>query len=548
LTTISAFLDRIDSQYGDRPAFISDNRTLTFSAFRQRTARVASGLSALGVRAGDRVVVWLPNVPAWFEVACACAQLGAIAIACNTRFRSTEVGDIIERSRAKLLVFWPEFKNIPFVDILGEVPAAQLAKLETVVRYDDADWLHSPGEAPADGRGADRSGALARMREVAYRSLLDSEPSSVASANDDGAAQPDGNSGFLCFLTSGTTSRPKFALHSQAGIVQHSHDMARALGYAEPEVRVLTMNPLCGVLGFNQALAALAAGVPQVLPVFFDAADVAATIPRERITHALGIDEAFHRVFDRASGERPFPTLRVIGGGSYNGDYEALVSRAQALGVTAIGIYGMSEIGAVFSCQRVDAPSAKRATAGGYPVSVEARVRTRDPESGKLLPPDEIGELEFSGPSRMLGYLDDPASTARAVTSDGFVRSGDIGRTHTDGSFSFVSRTGDALRLSGFLVSPLEIAGVLEAHPSVARCQIVGCTVASVTRPVAFVIPRQPGTIDEEGLIVWCKTRLAPFKAPVRVLSLDAFPMSTGPNGEKVQHAKLRELAAAAVG
>ncbi|HEY1609294.1 MAG TPA: AMP-binding protein, partial [Paraburkholderia sp.] len=506
MTTISAFLDRIDSQYGDRPAFISDNRTLTFSAFRQRTARVAGGLSALGVRAGDRVLVWLPNVPAWLEVACACAQLGAIAIACNTRFRSTEVGDILERSRAKLLVFWPEFKSIPFVDILGEVPAAQLVSLETVVRYDDADWLHSPGNAPADagcaatpsgGRGAGQSRALERMREVSYRSLLDADPPSATGADHEGAVQPDGNSGFLCFLTSGTTSRPKLALHSHAGIVQHAYDMAHALGYAEPEVRVLTMNPLCGVLGFNQALAALAAGVPQVLPLFFDAADVAGTIPRERITHALGIDEAFHRVFDRANSERPFPTLRVIGGGSYNGDYEALVRRAQTLGITAIGIYGMSEVGAVFACQRVDAPSVKRATAGGYPVSVEARVRARDPESGRLLPPDETGELEFSGPSRMLGYLDDPASTARAVTSDGFVRSGDIGSTHTDGSFSFVSRTGDALRLSGFLVSPLEIAGVLEAHPSVARCQIVGCTVAAVTRPVAFDIPRQPGVIDE---------------------------------------------------
>jgi fatty-acyl-CoA synthase len=547
VTTISAFLDRIDSQYANKLAFISGDRTLTFTAFRQRVAHVAGGLAALGIGAGDRVVVWLPNVPAWLEVACACAQLGAIAIACNTRFRNTEVGDILERSRARVLVFWPEFKKILFVDILGEVPAAQLANLETLVRYEDGDWPGSPESASAGPVGPRVAGPLAGRREVTYRSLLDAAPAAATPAGG-GAAEPDGRSGFLCFLTSGTTSRPKFALHSQGGIVQHSYDMARALGYGEPDVRVLTMNPLCGVLGFNQALAALAAGVPQVLPAFFDAADVVETIPRERITHALGIDEAFHRVFDRADGARPFQTLRVIGGGSYNGDYEAFVRRAEALGVTAIGIYGMSEIGAVFSCQRADAPSAKRATAGGYPISPHARVRTRDPQSGELLSADETGELEFTGPSQMLGYLDDPAATSRAVTSDGYVRSGDIGRAHADGSFSFVSRTGDALRLSGFLVSPQEIAGVLEGHPSVERCQVVGCAVAEVVRAVAFVIPREPGAIDEDALIAWCKARLAPFKAPVRVLSLDAFPVSTGPNGEKVQHAKLREIAASMVG
>lgn len=571
MSSITAFLADLADRHGSRPAIITDRETVSFAGFAQRVRRAAEGLRALGVGAGDRVVIWLPNVPAWLEAACACARLGAIAVACNTRFRSTEVGDIVSRSRAKALLLWPDFKHIPFLGILGEVPAEQLANLETIV-------LYRPGGDAAQGGGRDaaaQAGPAAAVfqgrKVVDYAALAGGNGDGNVDGNVDGSGNAAGNAGngrapagrsadpladvpdpsddtgFLCFLTSGTTSRPKFPLHSQAAIVQHAHDVADAQGYRQPGVRVLTMNPLCGVLGFNQALAALAAGAPQVLPTHFDAAAIAELIPRERITHALGIDEAFLRIFDRVPAQRPFPTLRLIGSGSYNGDFAAFVQSADARGITTVGIYGMSEIGAVYSCQRADAEPARRAVAGGYPVSADGRVRARDPETGRLLPHGEAGELEFAGPSRMIGYLDDPAATAKALTEDGYVRSGDIGCTHEDGSYSFISRMGDALRLSGFLVSPLEIAGVLEAHESVARCQVVGCMVGVSQRAVAFVVPARPGGLDEAALIDWCKQRLAPFKAPVRVLAVDAFPVSTGPNGEKVQLGKLRDMAAAAV-
>jgi fatty-acyl-CoA synthase len=529
MTTVAAFLTDLEARHGARAALVTADKTISFAQFAARVRRVTDGLAALGIGAGDRVVIWLPNVPAWLEVACACANLGAIAVACNTRFRSAEVGDILFRSRASTLVLWPDFKHIPFLGILSEVPAEQLVHLDTIVLYGPDDPPEVRAITTFDSR-----------RVVAYDSLA----SAPARAR---CQEPSGTTGFLCFLTSGTTSRPKFALHSQAGVVEHAYNVAEAFGYDQPDARVLTMNPLCGVLGFNQAFAALAAGAPQVLPTYFEGGAMAELIPEEKITHAVGIDEAFTRIFDRVSARRPFPTLRSIGSGSYNGDFESFVRMADDRDITAVGIYGMSEIGAMFSCQRHDSHITKRATAGGFPVNAAARVRARDPETGTLMPFDEMGELEFAGPSRMLGYLDDPASTARCITEDGFVRSGDIGCIHADGSFSFMSRMGDALRLSGFLVSPLEIAGVLEEHVAVERCQVVGCMNEGTLRPVAFVIASHTEPLDEAALITWCKKRLAPFKAPVRVLPLDAFPVSVGPNGEKVQHAKLREMAAAAL-
>ena len=175
-------------------------------------------------------------------------------------------------------------------------------------------------------------------------------------------------------------------------------------------------------------------------------------------------------------------------------------------------------------------------------------MRTRDPESGSILPHGEVGELEVRGPSMMLGYFGDPDATAAAMTPDGYFRTGDAGYTNPDGSFTFLSRMGDALRLNGFLVSADEISSVLELHPAVDRCQVVGTMINGTQKAVAFIVPHPASAVDEADIVAFCKQRLAPFKAPARVFAVEEFPMSVGPNGEKVQRGKLRELAAQYLG
>ena len=112
--------------------------------------------------------------------------------------------------------------------------------------------------------------------------------------------------------------------------------------------------------------------------------------------------------------------------------------------------------------QSESAPLPGRALAGGKPVAPEARVRARDPETGAIQPHGVAGELEIKAPSCMVGYYGDEAATRAAFTADGFLRTGDLGYSTDDGGFVFLARLGDALRLSGFLVSPAEIEGVLQ--------------------------------------------------------------------------------------
>ncbi|MBE0627242.1 MAG: AMP-binding protein, partial [Burkholderiales bacterium] len=153
------------------------------------------------------------------------------------------------------------------------------------------------------------------------------------------------------------------------------------------------------------------------------------------------------------------------------------------------------------------------------------------------------GELEFLAPSRMVGYFENEKAERAASTDDGWFRSGDLGYTTADGSFVFIARLGDALRLSGFMVSPAEIEDVLQQHPSVQAAQVVGVETAAGVQPLAFVITRSGADFDERALIAHCAERSAKFKVPLRVCALSAFPMTPGANANKIQKSKLREMA-----
>jgi fatty-acyl-CoA synthase len=147
----------------------------------------------------------------------------------------------------------------------------------------------------------------------------------------------------------------------------------------------------------------------------------------------------------------------------------------------------------------------------------------------------------------MVGYYNDEAATRAAFTDDGFLRTGDLGYSTEEGGFVFLARFGDALRLSGFLVSPAEIEDVLQTHPSVAGAQVVGVETSGGTKAFAFVTLAPGATLDEQALLAHCAGRIARFKVPVCVRAIDAFPVTPGANATKIQKAKLRELAQTAL-
>jgi fatty-acyl-CoA synthase len=524
-TTLAALVDWLAAGRPDAPALIDRDRPVSCRALAGESARLAGGLASLGIRAGDRVALWLPNLPAWLATFFACGRLGAVAVSVNTRFRSHEVADIVGRAGCKAIVFWPGFRNIDFAGILAGCDRAALAGLAHVIAYDEAD-------IPLPGRVHDRP-------VVDYRALAAAAPM----ASD--AGRPE--SACVIFTTSGTTKAPKFVLHDQQTVVRHAADVARGFGYDAPGTVVLLTAPLCGVFGFTNAMGALAAKRPLVMFPTFDAVESAQAVRRHRVTHTHASDEMIGRMLESVPGMPGFPSARFFGYAAFAPAYADLPQRAEARGLTVVGLYGMSECHALMARQSESAPLPGRALAGGRPVAPEARVRARDPESGAIQPHGVAGELEIKAPSVMVGYYGDEAATRAAFTDDGFLRTGDLGYSTDDGGFVFLARLGDALRLGGFLVSPAEIEDVLQTHPGVTGAQVVGVETPAGTKAVAFVILAPGAAFDERGLIAHCAARIAKFKVPVRVQPIEAFPVTPGANATKIQKAKLRELAQAAL-
>src|SRR5438477_6821739 len=174
----------------EAPAFLHGDRTISFVELHEQSLRAAQGLADLGVAAGDRVALWLPNMPAYPLLYFACARLGAIAVAVNTRYRAVEVADIVGRSGAKVLACAPGFRGIDFLSILAEIEPAALDRLTAIVVV---------GEEPANAPPA-----IERLRRVPFDHLLSRPPL--------GASHAAANAPCNIFTTSGTTSSPKFVL------------------------------------------------------------------------------------------------------------------------------------------------------------------------------------------------------------------------------------------------------------------------------------------------------------------------------------------------
>jgi fatty-acyl-CoA synthase len=511
--TLPEALARLADAQPDTPALHLDTGDVCFAALEERARRFASGFVRHGIGTGDCVAIWLPNTTDWLCAFFGLARLGAVALLANTRFRRSEMTDILRRAQAKAILLQPGFRAIDFLGILGEC-LPELRQLRLVVT------------------------AGSQSGELVGRTLHDADALASSPPSAEMAAGPD--SPCLLFTTSGTTRRPKLVVHTHRSILAHAHDVAAGFGFAREAGGVLQMLPLCGTFGFTQAIATLLAGRPLALHPAFETEVARRMIARHGIARSAMTDDMARRLCAAPppGGALP-PGFRIITG-----------SRAQELlplvrehGLRVTGIYGSSEVQALFSGQRDSADPLRMAEGGGWPVSGEARVRARDPDTGDLCAFEEPGEIEIRAPSLAAGYLGDAEATARAFTPDGFFCTGDLGVVREDGSFRYITRLGEAFRLNGFLVSPLELEEIVLQHTDAQGCQVVGIEMDGRTQVVAFVVP-QPGRMpSEEDLRAHCRASMAHYKVPARIVLVDAFPTIESANNIKIHRTALREMA-----
>ena len=493
-------------RHPDKIALVCSDERLSYHELVARIGRVASGLRALGLGAGDRIVVFLPNGIPVVELFYAAFSLGAIVVPVTTRLTAHEVAHICADSRPAALAFEGDGSAI------GSTPGLPPGVARIALDVDVA------GATP-------------------YRSLLASAPSvlpPIAVGNDDA----------LIIYTSGTTGQPKGAVVTHANLVtQHRFTNAVEWGISEND-RYLVTTPLTHRTGLARLVNAFTLGGTLVVMKKFDARDTVRTIAREQITVAGMVPTVCRMLLPEiAAAPSRCGSLRCI---VVTGEAFPVELKRQFLSllpqVRLVSFFAMTEAGAVTSLSHEEqfehAASIGRPTPG-------VEVRLVD-DAGVDVPTGEAGELlvRAGEPGRysvMRGYFNRPEETAQTFT-DGWLRTGDIARADADGYLYIVDRKKDMVLSGGFNVYTKEVEQALMSHPDVADAAVIGVPDATYGEAVAAFIERRPGRDPSaDALRAHVRGLIAGYKKPKHIFIVDELPRnSLG----KVLKGALREQAA----
>lgn len=466
----------------DAPAVIEDEVTWSFAELWQQCRIAASALLSTGIKYGDSIAIWAPNRREWIVVAIAAMTVGAAVIPLNTRLKGREAGDILRRTKARLLFTVSEFLGTSYLDLLAgeELPEnLQTALLDT----DFASFLDS-------GRGGDDPAVDAALAGIGADTISD------------------------ILFTSGTTGSPKGVLMTHGRVLPQCTEWISNTRLAKGE-RYLIANPFFHSFGMKVGwVACLLSGAVAVPMAQFDASHAARLIENLRIGFLPGPPTIFQLLlaeFER----RPFDTSSLRGGTTGAASVPpVLVERIrEELGIRdIITAYGMTECVNITSCRPGDSAEVIAQTCGAAIPGNEVIVAN---EAGRELPRGETGEILVRGTGVMLGYLDDPQATAEAIDADGWLHTGDVGTMDANGYVRITDRKKDLYISGGFNVYPAEVEKLLSAHPAVAMVAVVGVPderMGEVGK--AFTVLRQGVSATSQDLIAWSRQNMANYKVP----------------------------------
>lgn len=497
------------------PVFVSEEGVEVFAPeFDRLTGCAAEWLLSQGVCKGDRVAIWLPNCTSWLALLFGAARIGAVVAAVNTRYRTAELHHILHSARAKMLIFENGDSHANFHAMVDALDFTTLPNLSSLAAIDAASLPDIQGIP---------------VKKCAFEHLNPLPPQ--------GAKPSDP---VLLFTTSGTTSKPKLVVHTQSSLSLHARNCAQTYGFDQTGAQYLAAMPFCGVFGLNPTFAAFVGGAPIHMMASFKVEPAIEATKVHKITHFFGSDEMFRQMWQ--ADPAAMRHARLCGYASFTPGLGAQLRDMVNAGLPLAGLYGASEVNAIFSIQPLDLGVDQQLQGGGRPAGgASVSVRVRDAETGALCADGKTGLLEIRAPTNFAGYFENPE--ANAIDDEGYFRSGDIGYLRGDDTFVYLARGGDFIRLSGFLTDPAEIEEVIEQAEDVAKAQVVGVTHAGKTRPVAFILAKDGSTPDRDAILTMTKSRLAHYKVPLVILEVAAFPATESANGLKIQKTKLREMA-----
>lgn len=514
--TLPGMLADVVSRFASRAAIVENGESISYEQLQQLSRQAARALMTLGVQAGDRVALWAPNVSEWIVAACGVHAAGAVLVPLNTRMKGAEAADILDRSRARVLVCVGDFLNNYYPDLLsGQRPITleQVVVLGAKVAP-SADLSWQQFMAKADGTTAEAQ----QQREARIR--------------------PDDTADLM--FTSGTTGRPKGVMCSHRPTILAFKAWSEVVGLTEGS-RYLIVNPFFHTFGYKAGwVAALLQGSTVYPEQVFDAEAILRRIERDRISFMPGPPTLFLSMLAHPSLKSFDLSSLVSAVTGASTVPPILISRMrEELGIKNVTTaYGLTECGGCATlCEPSDNVATVANTCGKALPGTE--VRCVD-EHGQPVAAGEAGEVLLRGYHVMQGYFEDEKATAETIDADGWLHTGDVGVLDENGYLRITDRLKDMFIVGGFNCYPAEIERMLSNHPEVAQVAVVGVADERMGEVgCACVVARNGMTLDKEALIAWCRANMANYKVPRFVLQLESLPVNAS---NKVQKRDLQQI------
>ncbi len=492
--TIGELLATQAAKYGQRPFLRLGNDRITYAEAERQANALTAGLRRLGLEAGDRLAVLLPNLPEYVLALFAAAKVGLILVPINVRRHETEVAARLEKTRPRALLTFSDPDNFHGVDhlALARRLQADLPDLERVIAVGSAEWADLLGSAAVP------PAPTTRLEDTA-----------------------------VIAHTLGSSGQPRGAMLTHGGLARNAAAVAQILA-ATPDDVFLGAVPFSNAFGITPTiLAGAIAGAELVCLPRYRPGDALRLIREASVTIHHGVPTMFslelnHPDFDPAACRM---RTGIMSGAPCPPE---LVRRVrEEMGCQLLLAYGLTEASPGVTITRFDdGPVTAVETVGRPHEGIELKVVD---EQGRDLPPGAEGELCVRGYNVMKGYWDDPEATAEAIDSDGWLRTGDLAVIDPDGPARIVGRKDEVINRGGFKVYPGPVEMVLRSHPGVKEAAVVSIPDLIYGEiSCACVVKRPSADFSEGDLLNFAAEHLADYARPDRVLFFDALPRRGG--------------------
>ena len=491
-------------KYGDKPALVCPERSLSFAELDMLTNRFANALVGLGVRPGDRVTLYSGNCWEWVVSYYGALKTGAVINPINVMLTPGEVEFVANDCGATIVIASHE----------------KALSIQGVKEKSDVRELISFGdEALPEG-------------VLSFKGLL--------AAGDDKFEIVDVDVDSLSTIgyTSGTTGHPKGACLSHRNILLNVA-MTALMHQRSDRDTVVTALPCPHVYGNVVMSGAIQNGMTLVLHPAFEEATILQSIQDHKATLFEGVPTMYMFMLNHPELDNyDLSSLRCCTVGGQTMPKPKMEEVEQRFGCPLIELWGMTELGGLGTTFASNGP-VKHGSIGVALPYIEARIADTE-DASKTLPAGEVGELMIKGGIVMQGYYGNEQATQDTIEPDGWLHTGDVASMDEDGCVFIVDRKKDMILTAGFNVYPAEIERVVAGHPDVALVA-VGSILDEDKGELAkaYIVPKTGATPDTDDIISYCREHLAAYKVPRAVQFVDDLPKtSTG----KVMRRELKTL------